>query len=164
MEVDMRDYINDKCKAYLYSDSQVLLELPTMSYGFTHNHVAYHDNSVLANNQNAKAELVRNTLRTQLIKNARLQKKYVLLQFSEHLTNEPYSPNASVNNGMIEIGIVPVISDFTFQNIPMRTTVGNIIWRVGIVEDERRTVANPITMTVEDKLAAALRGMNVAAP
>eukprot|EP00978_Attheya_sp_CCMP212_P043899 scaffold294549_cov35-Attheya_sp.AAC.1 len=41
----------------------------------------------------------------------------------------------------------------------MRSTVGAIHWRLGIVEDERRSVANPITMTVEDKLAGALRGI-----
>eukprot|EP00978_Attheya_sp_CCMP212_P048952 scaffold597579_cov157-Attheya_sp.AAC.1 len=138
--------------------------MPTVTYGFMHDHVAYHDNSVMANNHHAKAEVTRNTLRTQLSLNVRLQKKYVLLQFPELLTNEPYSPNASGKNGMIEIGIVPVISDFTFRNIPMRSTVGAIHWRLGIVEDERRSVASPITMTNEDKLAGALRGMNITAP
>ena len=160
MEVDMQDYINNKYNAYLYSSTEVLIVMPVMSHGFMNENAAY-DRIVAAVGPKPQCKLVRDTLRTRLSDNERLQKKYVLLKFDNLLTNEPFSPNASARNELIEIKIIPVTTSFQFEGMPMNTPVGHISWRVGIVEEERRNASNVRVQTAAEKLASVIAGMRI---
>lgn len=155
----MRDFIDNRYKAYLYTTNEVLIEMPVMSYGFMNDNVAY-DKIVAAIGPKPQCKLERDTLRTRLSANPRLQKKYVLLKFDDMLTNEPYSPGASARNDLIEIEIIPVIKTFNFQGTPMTSAVGHVSWRVGIVEQERRNASKTNIRSVEDKLADVIAGMS----
>jgi hypothetical protein len=160
MEVDMQDYTNNKYNAYLYTSTEVLIVMPVMSHGFMKENAAY-DRIVAAVGPKPQCKLVRDTLRTKLSDNERLQKKYVLLKFDNLLTNEPFSPNASARNEQIEIEIIPVTTTFQFEGMAMNTTVGHISWRVGIVEQERRNASNVQAQTVAEKLASVIAGMRL---
>lgn len=154
IEGDLRDIFEGKYNAYLYSDNEIMVHMPSMSHAFLH------ESEMLIKKQKAhdthcsRTQESHDVARNKILKDERRQTKRLLLRFPQdmELSNNVYSPQSS-DDGEIEIETLPFKSEFEAGGHKVTTVTVRISWKVSIVEEEKRVVKSS---TDSNKAAAKL--------
>jgi hypothetical protein len=163
MEVDIRDYINDKYKANLVDKNEILIEMPTVSHAWLHDSDEYNKKVVAFKLHCPRTEEAHTVQRNMILSDESRQKKKILLRFPAgiELSNQHYSPDGI--NGEIEMEMVPFDADVTVGNKTFAMTVASVYWKVSQVEAQPRRVeySKDKAKKAADKLASKLQGMGI---
>lgn len=159
---DMRDVYNDKYNAFLYSEHEILVEIPTILHSFLHEPIALTEALKKANIFCEKTQDSHDIARNAIIKNKKRQTKRLLLRFPKgtQLSNHQYSPKST--DGEIESDFVPFHSEFHIAGVKYNTSLARVSWKVAIAETEKREIAAAEeTNRAAAKLTAKLTSMRM---
>lgn len=159
---DMRDVNSDKYHAFLCSEHEILVEIPSIDHAFLHEPIQLTEAMKKAKAFCDRAQESHDVTRNRMIKHKKQQTKRLLLRFPRgiELTNHQYSPKSV--DGEIESEFVPYHSEFELAGAKYKTSAARVSWKVAIIESEKREIsAADDTNRAAAKLAAKLRSMHL---
>jgi hypothetical protein len=160
---DMRDVNSDKYQAFLCSEHEILVEIPSIDHAFLYEPIQLTEVMKKAKAFCDRAQELHDVTRNRMIKHKKQQTKRLLLRFPRgiELTNHQYSPKY-VNGEILESEFVPYHSEFELAGAKYKTSAAWVSWKVAIVESEKREIsAADDTNRATAKLAAKLRSMHL---
>lgn len=158
LEIDIRDYANEKYKARLIDTNEIVFTVPSVSHGYIHDRV---ERTKSLTNFNLYCERTQEAIdvsRNAIMRDKERQSKTIVLRFPEYisLSVEHFYPGS--RNGELECEVVPYLTKCDQSKTHVTKTL--LFWKVSVIEPEVRRYETTTDSAKKalDKLTSRLQG------
>lgn len=164
LEGDMRDYIADKYVAWVISDNEILLKIPSVGLSYINDFDLFFDEQKRWKTFCPRLQEGHNVARNAISDDEDRQVKKLLLRFPDDivLADRFYFEDGSPD-GELHVDVVQYDSTHIWNGITFPNTKYIVYWKVAIKEDSDRVVKKSISVPktkAETLLEERLRSMS----